>query len=138
MPKEMKTFLVIEDDRSEISIAERAFQAAPAQTQLRVAASELEAMRYLEGKDEFGKRKRFPRPAVILFGLKIPRFSGFAFLHWLRYQAPKACRSIPVVVMSCSGLDEDIERSCRVSSRCDLVAKPVDWGELAQQVPSEA
>ena len=72
-------------------------------------------------------------PHVILLDLKMPRINGFDFLAWLRSEGPKKHRFIPVVVMSSSGLREDVERAYALGANSYLV-KPISWTLFKERI----
>jgi len=92
-----------------------------------------EAMHYLERSGKFTDPIQCPCPDVILLDLKMPRINGFEFLEWLRNKAPQHCRFIPVVVMSSSGLREDVDRAYALGANSYLV-KPVQWALFQERV----
>ena len=119
-------FLLIEDDLNDVFFVERAFKEAPRHISLRHVGDGRDAVRYLEGRDEFADRQKYPLPDVILLDLKMPGFTGFEFLEWLRSKSPDHLHLIPVIVMSSSALQDDIARAYRMGVNSYLV-KPVDW-----------
>jgi PleD family two-component response regulator len=68
-----------------------------------------------------------------LLDLKMPRINGFEFLKWLRGKADKSQRFIPVVVMSSSGIREDIDRAYALGANSYLV-KPIEWNLFQARV----
>ena len=70
---------------------------------------------------------------MILLDLKMPRFSGFDFLEWLRSKAPDQLHFIPVVVLSSSALPQDIVRAYALGVS-SYVVKPVNWDEFRQRL----
>ena len=123
---ETTTFLLVEDDPNDVLMLEMELQKAPLNTRLLSVYDGGEAMQYLEGQGRYVDRDAYPIPQVILLDLKMPRVNGFEFLAWLRSKGPRNCRIIPVVVMSSSGLKEDVERAYTLGANSYLV-KPVSW-----------
>ena len=105
---------------------EMEFRRGPASIHLVAVEDGSKAILYLEGKGVYADRDTYPIPDMILLDLKMPRINGFEFLEWLRSKGPEDHRIIPVVVMSSSGLKEDIDRAYRLGANSYLV-KPVSW-----------
>jgi CheY-like chemotaxis protein len=130
---EITTFLLAEDDANDVLLVEREFRRAPVHLQLRVVRDGMEAKQYLVGEGAYADRRAFPLPDVILLDLKMPRWNGFEFVEWLRNEAPKHLRVIPVVVMSSSNLSEDVARAYALGANSYLV-KPVSWTEFRERI----
>src|SRR5258708_34119145 len=92
-----------------------------------------EAMDYLQGKPPYDDRKTFPLPNVILLDLKMQRVSGFEFLEWLHKASPNHMKLIPVIVMSGSNLEQDVNQAYEMGANCYLM-KPTDWGRFRKQM----
>jgi CheY-like chemotaxis protein len=101
--------LLAEDDENDILLVRRAFDRAKIPNPLFIVHSGQETIDYLSGKDSFADRARFPLPGVLLLDLKMPGLDGFDVLAWLRTQ-PRF-DTLPVVVLSSSKLQPDIDRS---------------------------
>ena len=68
-------------------------------------------MDYLHRRGAFADAERFPPPSLILLDLNMPRKNGREAL--VEIKSDPELRKIPVVVLSTSHSDEDIERSYR-------------------------
>ncbi|HXP61665.1 MAG TPA: response regulator [Dongiaceae bacterium] len=101
--------LLAEDDENDILLVRRAFDRAKIPNPLFIVHSGQETIDYLSGKGTFADRARFPLPGVMLLDLKMPCLDGFDVLAWLRTQAQ--FDTLPVVVLSSSKLQPDIDRS---------------------------
>ena len=86
-------------------------------------------MDYLLGKAGFRDRRIHPLPHVILLDLKMPRVDGFEFLRWLRTEAPRPLRLLPVIVMSSSDEPRDVRRAYELGVNSYL-CKPIQWAEF--------
>jgi len=86
-----------------------------------------EAVEYLAGNGPYADRERYPVPGLMLLDLKMPWMDGFDVLSWLRRQ-PRY-RALPVVVLTSSKLQSDIEQS-RLMGVYDYRLKPRDLAEL--------
>lgn len=119
-------FLLIEDDSNDVVFIQQEFKRGAKDTRIEVVSDGVEAVRYLEGTGEYADRSLHPLPEVILLDLKMPRFSGFDFLEWLRSKAPRYLNLIPVVVLSSSNLPQDVVRAYALGVS-SYVVKPVNW-----------
>ena len=127
------TFLLVEDDPNDVALLELEFRHCPAQIRLLSVNDGEQAIHYLEGRGAYSDRCEHPLPDVILLDLKMPRINGFQFLEWLRCESPKYLRLIPVVVMSSSGLQEDVGRAYALGANSYLV-KPIGWHLFRERV----
>lgn len=129
----MTTFLLVEDDPNDVLMLEMEFRRAPLHIRLIAVEDGGEAAEYIEGKGVYANRRKYPIPDVILLDLKMPRINGFEFLEWLRCKSDRSHRFIPVVVMSSSGMREDIDRAYALGANSYLV-KPVEWNLFQARV----
>jgi CheY-like chemotaxis protein len=125
-------FLLVEDNPNDILLLRTAFQDTVDST-LQVVEDGEQAVAYLTGQAPYSNREQYPLPQVILLDLKMPRLSGFEFLHWLRSEASDSLRLLPVIIMSSSNLPEDINRAYALGVNTYMV-KPVDWALLRQRL----
>lgn len=93
--------LLVEDDEVDILSVQRALRESEIKARLVVARSAEEALRFLRSPDH-------PRPRLILLDLKMPGMNGDEFLAELRRD--RALQSLPVVVLTGLGLEEDRAR----------------------------
>src|SRR5215472_1370475 len=127
------TFLLVEDDQNDAALLEMEFRNCPARIRLLTVEDGQQAMHYLDGLGAYGDRQRYPLPDVILLDLKMPRINGFEFLEWLRGRSARHLRLIPVVVMSSSGLKEDVDRAYALGANSYMV-KPIEWRPFRERV----
>jgi CheY-like chemotaxis protein len=133
MRKNGTIFLLIEDDPNDVLFAQQEFKNHVGYCRLEVVSDGIEAVRYLEGRNEYADRDKHPLPDTIILDLKMPRFSGFDFLDWLRTKAPNAVHLIPVVVLSSSNLAEDVVKAYALGASSYHV-KPGSWGEYRNRL----
>lgn len=130
---ETTTFLLVEDDPNDISLLEMELRNCPSPIHLMSVNDGEQAIHYLQGRGAFGDRSTYPLPDVILLDIKMPRINGFQFLEWLRCQSPVPQRCIPVVIMSSSGLREDVEKAYALGANSYMV-KPIGWKQFKERV----
>lgn len=87
-----------------------------------------EAIAYLNGVGVYADRTAHPLPSLVLLDIKLPHRSGFDVLHWVR-QSGGDLRQIPVVIMSSSCIDRDIQRAYDLGANA-YVVKPYTYDEL--------
>jgi DNA-binding response OmpR family regulator len=130
--KAATVFLLVEDDSNDVLFIQQEFKRSP-RCRLQVVSDGIEARRYLEGVPDYEDRTKYPLPDLILLDLKMPRFSGFDFLEWLRYRSSGHLKIIPVVVLSSSDLRQDVLRAYALGVSSYLV-KPVNWAEFRDRM----
>jgi CheY-like chemotaxis protein len=123
--------LVAEDDPNDVFLLRRAFQKAGVFNAVVVAHNGQEAIDYLSGGGAFQNRSDHPFPALMLLDLKMPLVDGFDVLAWLRKHPPT--HQLPVVVLSSSNQEKDIERAQQMGAS-DYCVKPQQFEELVEIV----
>ncbi len=88
-----------------------------------------DAIARLRGDGQYGDRRRFPLPTLLLLDLNMPRVDGFEVLAWIRRQP--TLRRLSVFVLSASSRVEDIERAAELGANSYLV-KPGSLDGLTQ------
>ena len=68
-----------------------------------------EVLEYLQGEKRFVDRDQFPFPDLVILDLNMPKMNGMEVLKWLRANADWA--RLPVVILSGSGLEQDVEEA---------------------------
>lgn len=89
------------------------------------------ALEYLSGSGKFANRNPHHQPCVILLDLKIGAVSGVKLLEKLK--ADTGTKDIPVIVLSGSPQDEDIER-CLSLGAVSYMVKPVEFSSFTKDV----
>jgi CheY-like chemotaxis protein len=121
--------LLAEDDEDEIFLMRRAFDTAGITNPLFVVRNGQEAVDYLAGEGHYAEREKHPMPGLMLLDLKMPWMDGFDVLAWLRKR--REFDRLPVVVMTSSKLQVDIDRS-RELGVYDYRVKPQDFHDLVR------
>jgi len=128
------TILVADDDQNDVFFLRRAFQKSGLDHSVVHVSDGQEAIDYLQGEADFSDRSRFPLPSLLLLDLKMPKVDGFDVLAWLKNHA--VLKTLPVVVLSSSSREDDIQRA-RSLGADDYRVKPADFEQLltlAQEV----
>ena len=112
--------LLVEDSPGDVRLTREALKDAKMHINLHVASDGIEAMAFLNREGEYAD---VPRPDLILLDLNLPRKDGREVLEEIKGCA--ALKSIPVVILTTSASDDDIQRSYQANANC-YIAKPVD------------
>ena len=114
--------LLVEDNPVDVDLTIRAFAHRKLTNPIEVARDGEEALAFIP-RWEAGQ----PTPLLILLDLKLPRVSGLEVLA--EWKAHAISRVIPVVVLSSSAEDKDIEAAYRLGANSYIV-KPVDFAKF--------
>ena len=123
--------LLVEDDSNDILLIQRAFRRASLTIPLSVVKDGDKAIDYLSGQAPYGDRTQHPWPSLILLDLKLPRRSGLEVLAWIKVQP--VLRRIPVVVLTSSRENADVDRAYEIGANSYLV-KPVTFSALESMI----
>src|SRR6185503_9933836 len=122
--------LLAEDDVNDALLVERALSRADIQNPVMVVRDGQEAIDYLKGKGPFADRKNFPLPTLALLDIKMPKKNGLEVLEWVRHNGG-GLKLLPVIIMSSSSIQEDIDRAYQLGVNAYLV-KPTAFDELVE------
>jgi chemotaxis family two-component system response regulator Rcp1 len=111
--------LLVEDSPGDVRLTQEAFREANISVQLHVANDGVEAMAFLNHQGEFANA---PRPDLTLLDLNMPKMDGRQVLALIKKD--DKLKTIPTVILTTSGSEEDIAISYRLQANCYLV-KPV-------------
>jgi two-component system response regulator len=126
----MKPILQVEDDPNDVFLLQHAINKVGVANPIQVARDGQEAIDYLQGAGRFDDRDQFPLPCLILLDLKLPYIMGLDVLRWVRTQSNLA---IPVVMLTASAEDTDIEAAYRLGASAFLT-KPSEASKLEDMV----
>lgn len=125
-----KRILLVDDNHHDVELALAAFEEGNLRSAVVVAHSGEEALDYLYARGRFAGREG-GHPTVILLDLKMPHMDGVAVLRAIKSDA--ALAGVPVVMLSTSREDGDIETCYRVGASA-YVVKPVDFAQFIEAV----
>lgn len=109
----LKNILIIEDNLAHIRLIQEAFKLNQRPYELAVARDGVEAIDYLRQTDPHTDA---PRPDIILLDLNLPRKDGRQVLAEVK--ADPSLKCIPIVVLSNSDHQEDINVSYALHANC--------------------
>lgn len=122
----IRPILLIEDNPMDVDLTLRAFERRRLSNPVEVARDGEEALAYID-RWEAGE----PSPLVILLDLKLPKVDGLEVLRHLK--SHQAFRTIPVVVLTSSKEDRDVETAYELGANSYIV-KPVDFDKFVKVV----
>jgi CheY-like chemotaxis protein len=111
--------LLAEDNEDDIIMTERALRIGKVKNPIHVVRDGEEALSYLQ---KTGKYVDAVTPGIILLDLHMPKLDGFEVLSIIKKD--DGLRSIPVVVLTTSDRDKDVEEAYRLGCNSYIV-KPV-------------
>lgn len=120
---ERRRILLIDDNPHDVELALSAFEESGDEHEIVVAGGGPEALALLRSSGDL--------PDLILLDLKMPHMDGLAVLDAIRGEA--ATRDIPVVMLTTSGEDRDIQASYAHGASA-YVIKPLDFGQFQEAV----
>jgi len=122
-----RAILVADDDQNDVFFLKRAFQKSGLSHPVFHVPDGQEAIDYLRGDSSYADRARYPIPGLLLLDLKMPKVDGFDVLAWLKTRPE--LKGLPVVVLSSSSREDDIQRA-RSLGADDYRVKPADFEDL--------
>ena len=122
-----KTILVAEDDPDDQFFIQRELKKLAFPVHVHFVNDGEQTIAYLSALDK--PDCPFPKPDVMFVDLKMPRLNGFELLEWMRKNG--LCERILTVVVSSSGLQEDIDKAYDLGANAYLV-KPATLQEYVK------
>ena len=119
-----RVVLMVDDDDEDVYLTRRAFASSASIDAFRHVADGTSLFAYLGAEGEYADRDAWPRPRLILMDINMPRENGFALLERLR--ADEAIAPIPVIMLSTSLADTDIDKAYRLGAN-SFIGKPVTF-----------
>jgi len=131
MTDETVEIVLVEDNPHDVELALRAFKKHNLMNKVWVLRDGAEALEYFFCEGAYADRENNAYPKVILLDLKLPKLSGIEVLA--RLKADSRTRHIPVVVLTTSDEDSDIQR-CYDLGVNSYIVKPVDFMKFMEVV----
>jgi len=103
------TILMADDDLEDRRMTRKALEASRGVSDLRFVEDGEDLMDYLTRRNRYADPLTSPRPDIILLDLNMPKKDGHAALEEIKIHPE--FRRIPIVVLTTSNAQEDIERS---------------------------
>jgi two-component system, response regulator len=125
--------LLVEDNPNDVILTTRALKKNNLVNRIHVVEDGEEALDFLFSRGKFSGRQGQQDPRVVLLDLKLPKLHGLEVLREIK-STPET-QSIPVVVLTSSREDPDIQTAYRLGAN-SYVVKPVEF-EAFQQVMTQ-
>lgn len=119
--------IMAEDDADDRLLVKDALEECQWNADLRFVENGEELLDYLLRQGKYKRAEESPRPGLILLDLNMPKKDGREVLRDIRSNAE--LRRIPVVVLTTSKADTDIERTYELGAN-SYIAKPVQFDGL--------
>jgi len=123
--------LLVEDDEAHAELTVRAIRKAGNANRVDVVYDGEEALDYLFNGGKYADMSKYPYPGLILLDIKLPGIDGIDVLQKIK-QEPNL-RKIPVIMLTTSEREEDIERSYDYHANSYLT-KPVGFKEFEEKI----
>ena len=108
-----KIILLVEDSKADIRLVQEVLKTSTVPHQLMIVRNGMDAMAYLRKEGEFNES---PRPNLIILDLNLPRKDGREVLAEIK--SDPDLKRIPVIVLTTSSNDEDIQESYDLYVNC--------------------
>jgi CheY-like chemotaxis protein len=122
--------LLVEDNIDDILITKRALEKGRIRNKLYITHDGEEAIEFLK---KHGKYKDSPTPTLVLLDLKMPKLDGFGVLRQVKND--EALKSIPIIVLTSSERDKDIELAYKLGCN-SYIMKPVNFDNFIKTILS--
>ena len=119
--------IMAEDDADDRLLVKDALEECQWKADLRFVENGEELLDYLLRQGKYRRAEESPRPGLILLDLNMPRKDGREVLRDIRAHAE--LRRIPVVVLTTSKADTDIERVYELGAN-SFISKPIQFDGL--------
>lgn len=125
------SILLVEDNPDDVDLALLAFKESGIGEDALVARDGQEAVDYLLHHGMLGGCRIDHLPKVILLDINLPRLDGFEVLKRLRANPLTHC--LPVVILSSSREERDLERSYQLGAN-SYIQKSLDFSSFVESV----
>lgn len=126
----LKPILLVEDDPNDLELTLHALERIQMANDVVILRDGSETLDYLFRRSHFAKRPE-GNPAIILLDLKLPKVDGLDVLEAIR--ADETLRSIPVVMLTSSNMENDLGRAYALGVNA-YVVKPMVFKEFIAAV----
>lgn len=123
-----RVILLAEDDADDRMLVTRVLEKELLVSDVRTVWNGEELMDYLQRNGKYEDPDESPRPALILLDLNMPRKDGREALQEIKSNPD--LKTIPVVVLTTSNSDIDVEQSYRAGVNA-YITKPARFADLA-------
>ena len=121
--------LLVEDNPYDAELMLNALKSCEFAKNIKVVQDGEEVLDFVYANGAYAARDIDIQPKVIFLDIKLPMIDGFEILQ--RLKADDRTKSIPIVVLTSSEAEKDIESSYNLGANSYLV-KPMDFAALSQ------
>ena len=121
--------LLVGDNPVDVKFTLRAFEKAHITNPLHVVNDGAQALDFVFGTGLYAHRAEIEQPLIILLDLNLPKKSGLEVLREIK--AHKRTQEIPVIVLTASNRDRDIDE-CRRLGADRYIVKPVGFQNFSE------
>lgn len=114
--------LAAEDNEDDQLFLQKAFNAVKGPLSLSIVGDGEEVMHYMLREPPFEDSLKYPFPNLLMLDIKMPKHTGLDVLHWIMHT--DKFRRVPVMIVSGSNLQQDIDRAFDLGASSYLV-KPM-------------
>jgi len=132
LPGKLIEILLVEDDPNDVELTLAALRSLNMLNRVQVVNDGAAALSYLAGLLEVVPGRAEHVPHLILLDLRLPKVDGIEVLR--RLKADAHTRSIPVVVLTVSSRNKDIN-TCQQLGADGYIVKPVDVQNFCEVTP---
>jgi CheY-like chemotaxis protein len=125
--KPVHAILLVEDNPADIKITQRALRESAFPVDLLVVRDGQEAVEYLMREGAHAGDAGWRHPDLILLDLNLPRLTGLEVLQ--RIRATPALRAVPVVVLTTSKRQEDVQEMYSAGANT-YIEKPQEFARF--------
>ncbi len=123
--------LLVEDNTNDAELTIRALHKKKIANSIIHLKDGVEALDFLFGTGQFKNRNINQKPKIILLDLKMPKVDGLEVLQ--KIKASELTKSIPVVVLTSSRENPDIEKAYAAGANSYIV-KPVEFDGFSKVI----
>ncbi len=123
--------LLVEDNEDDIELTTIAFNEAKIKNRLFVVKNGQEALDYLQRKDPYRDKEKFPTPKLLLVDINMPKMGGFELLEHMKKD--DKLKILPVVMLTSSKNEEDIVKSYKGGAAAYL-PKPISHEDFVKVI----
>lgn len=120
----MIEILLVEDNIGDVRLTQEALKESVVPNTLQTVPDGVEAIKYLQKQEKYADATT---PDIILLDLNLPKKDGREVLAEIKNDP--FLRRIPVVVLTTSNADSDIQKAYNLHANC-FITKPVDFDQF--------
>ena len=124
---ENNNVLLVEDSSDDVELIKRKIKSRQINCKIFVAKDGEEALDYMQRKDKYQDKEKFPDLDLILLDIRMPKKNGIEVLKAIK--SDETLKDIPVVMLTVSTIESDVFKSFDYG--CDhYIAKSVGFDKF--------